>query len=118
LIFYENKIIPVPYDFDMCGMVNTSYSTVSEINNEQLSIDNVKQRLYRGFKRDPLIIAEVRLEFLKNRAAILEAIKECELLFENKAEYVSTIEYIEGFFEVLIDDRKFEKEIVSKGRTN
>lgn len=118
LIFYENKIIPVPYDFDMCGMVNTSYSTVSQINNEQLSIDNVKQRLYRGFKRDPLIIAEVRLEFLKNRAAILEAIKECELLFENKAEYVSTIEYIEDFFEVLIDDRKFEKEIVSKGRTN
>ena len=118
LMFLENKIIPVPFDFDMCGMVNTSYATVSQINDEQLNIENVKQRIYRGFKRDPQLFAEVRLEFLEKRSAILGAIKECESLFENKAEYISTIEYIEEFFEILINDRKFEKEIVSKVRTN
>ena len=118
LIFLKNTIIPVPFDFDMCGMVNTSYATVSQINNEQLSIANVKERIYRGFKRDPNLFAEVRLEFLENRSVILGAIKECELLFENRSEYISTIEYIEEFFQVLINDKKFEKEIVSKVRTN
>ncbi len=118
LIFLEKTIIPVPYDFDMCGLVNTSYATVSQINNEKLSIDNVKQRIYRGFERDPKIFDDVRLEFLENRSAILGAIKECELLFENRGEYISTVEYIEEFFEVLISDRKFEKEIVSRVRKN
>ncbi len=118
LFFLEKKIIPVPFDFDMCGLVNTSYATVSQINNELLPIDNVRQRMYRGFKRDPVITAEVRLEFLKNKSAILETIRECELLFENRVEYISTVEYVEEFFEILINDRKFEKEIVNKGRTN
>ncbi|WP_237708810.1 hypothetical protein [Gillisia marina] len=118
LIFLENKIIPIPFDFDMCGMVNTSYATVSQINNQQLAITNVKERMYRGFKRDPKLFDEVRLEFLENRTAILEAIMQHELLFENKSEFVSTMEYIEEFFEVLLNDRKFEREIVSKVRTN
>lgn len=118
LFFLEKTIIPVPYDFDMCGLVNSSYATVSQINNEKLSIENVKQRLFRGFKRDPKIFDEVRLEFLENRSAILGVLKECELLFESRTEYISTVEYIEEFFEILINDKKFEKEIVSKGRTN
>tara|TARA_R100000935_G_scaffold58311_1_gene94855 strand:- start:356 stop:1414 length:1059 start_codon:yes stop_codon:yes gene_type:complete len=118
LFFLEKKIVPVPYDFDMCGLVNSSYATVSQINNEQLSIENVKQRLFRGFKREPKIYDDVRLEFLEKRSAILGTIKACELLFENRLEYISTVEYIEEFFEVLINDKKFQKEIVSKGRTN
>lgn len=118
LLFLEKNIIPVPYDFDMCGLVNTSYATVSQINDNQLSIENVRQRLFRGFKRDPKIFDEVRLEFLENRSAILGVLKECELLFENRSDYVSTVQYIEEFFEVLLNDKKFEKEIVAKGRTN
>ncbi|CAM4091869.1 hypothetical protein [Gillisia hiemivivida] len=118
LIFLEKTIIPVPYDFDMCGLVNTSYAAVSQINDDLLSIENVRQRLYRGFKRDPKIFDDVRLEFLEKRSDILGVLKECELLFENRVEYISTVEYIEEFFEVLINDRKFEKEIVNKGRTN
>jgi len=118
LIFLEKTIIPIPYDFDMCGLVNTSYATVSQINDDQLSIENVRERLYRGFKRDPKIFDDVRLEFLEKRSAILGVLKECELLFENRSDYVSTVKYIEEFFEVLISDKKFEREIVGKSRTN
>lgn len=117
LIFLENQILPVPYDFDMAGMVNTSYATVSQINGEELNkYGKVTDRVYRGFQRDSNIFTEVRLEFLAHRLAILGAIQECEFLFENKSEYTSTIEYIEEFFQILINDKKFENEILNQAR--
>lgn len=118
LIFLEGQIIPVPYDFDMAGMVNTSYATVSNINGEELNKSGkVTDRVYRGFSRNPNLFTEVRLEFLAHRLAILGAIQECEPLFENRSEYISTIEYIEEFFEILINDKKFETEILNNART-
>ncbi len=116
LIFLEGQIIPVPYDFDMSGMVNTSYATVSQINNEQLDIDNVKHRIYRGFQRAPHLFTEVRLEFLANRLAILSEIEKCKAFFENERTYTTTLEYIDEFFEVLMNDSKFEKNILSVAR--
>jgi hypothetical protein len=116
LIFFEGHIIPIPYDFDMSGIVNSSYATVSQINNEQLEIENVTQRMFRGFQRDPQLFTEVRLEFLANRLAILTAIQKCEPLFESKTQYVSTVKFIEGFFEVLLSDKKFEREILFNAR--
>lgn len=118
LIFLENQIIPVPYDFDMAGMVNTSYATVSNINGEPLNeYGKVTDRVYRGFQRDPEFFTEVRLEFLGNRLAILGAIQECKPLFENESEYDSTLEYIEEFFVIIANDKKYEKEILNEART-
>ena len=41
--------IPVPYDFDYAGAVATHYS----VPHESLPITDVKQRLFRGFCRQP-----------------------------------------------------------------
>ncbi|MGI9544584.1 MAG: hypothetical protein ACR2MX_15085 [Cyclobacteriaceae bacterium] len=38
------EVVAVPYDFDFCGLVNTSYASPTE----GLSISNVTERLYRG----------------------------------------------------------------------
>ncbi|HKJ49291.1 MAG TPA: hypothetical protein VJ973_09395 [Christiangramia sp.] len=116
LIFLEGEIIPVPYDFDMSGLVNTSYATVSQINNEMLSIERVTQRMYRGFQRDPKLFQEVRLEFLNNRPALVKVIQDCEHLFEDDKEYFSTMLFIEGFFEILLNEEKFENEILAMAR--
>ena len=43
----QEKIIPLPYDFDMSGFINPSYAVV----NETLGIKNIRDRKYRGFKR-------------------------------------------------------------------
>ena len=118
LIFLEGAIIPIPYDFDMAGMVNTSYATVSQINNEKLKIEKVTHRLYRGFKREPELFNTVRLEFLANRLALLHEIQKCESLFEDEREYLATLSYIEAFFDILINDKKYEKEILAVARTN
>ena len=116
LIFLDGQIIPVPYDFDMAGMVNTSYATVSQINNEQLNIERVTQRMYRGFQREPKLFHEVRLEFLNNRPALLKVIQDCEHLFEDEKEYFSTLLFIEEFFEILNNPKKFQNEILAMAR--
>lgn len=43
------EIVPVPYDFDYSGAVNTAYATPNHL----LKIKDVRQRLYRGFCSDP-----------------------------------------------------------------
>ncbi|HAI44047.1 MAG TPA: hypothetical protein DCM40_41085, partial [Maribacter sp.] len=59
LLFKEGKTIPLPYDFDMSGLVNASYAVVSNVQNTTLDIANVQQRAYRGFKRDEKLFQEV-----------------------------------------------------------
>ena len=117
LIYTDKKIVPLPYDFDMSGLVNTGYSVVSVINNESLPISSVKERLYRGFKRSPNIIAQVRTEFLNQKVAMLEAVDDLEPYFEDPKQFASAKKYIEKFFEVLANDDRFKKEITNKLRT-
>ena len=116
LLFLEGNIIPVPYDFDMAGMVNTSYATVSQINNEQLQIEDVKERMYRGFQREPELFSEVRNEFIANKSVIISTIKKYEAHFENERSFKNTMDYIEEFYEVLLNDKKFEQNILKVAR--
>ena len=51
-LLYANKNHPLPYDFDLCGLVDASYAIV----NSRLGIKSVKDRKYRGFKRDESIV--------------------------------------------------------------
>ena len=69
---YINKlIIPLPYDFDMTGWVNPSYQVV----NETLNISSVKDRKYRGFKRDVDVFNKVRDQFISYRMPRIIAIR-------------------------------------------
>ncbi len=117
LLFSDKKVIPVPYDFDMSGFVNTSYAVVSQIGDEQLDLYSVRERLYRGFKRDPSIIEGVRQNYLAHKMDIINVINSMENQFEDKKSYDDTIRYVNDFFEVLSDDNKFKHEIIDHLRT-
>ncbi|NNC70141.1 MAG: hypothetical protein HKN90_04880, partial [Flavobacteriaceae bacterium] len=84
LMYIEKKIIPVPYDFDMCGLVDASYAVVSQISSTPLDIKNVRERMYRGFKRDENILYQVRKEFLENKATFFNIINDFEPYFDHK----------------------------------
>lgn len=51
----QGETVPVPYDFDYSGAVNTAYATPNPV----LSIKNVRQRLFRGFCTDASEFARV-----------------------------------------------------------
>jgi hypothetical protein len=65
-------LIPVPYDFDYSGLVNAPYAAVPE----QVPVNSVRQRRYRGFCAHNAAAEAVAAEFLARRAAIMAALAE------------------------------------------
>ena len=116
LIYIDKDIYPIPYDFDMSGLVNTSYSVVSETISDKSNISRVTQRVYRGFKRNPVLIEQVRQEYVSKKSEMLSIIDSHKSLFENEKEYENAREYIQSFFEVLENDKAFNNEIIKNLR--
>ena len=71
LIYYNSKYIPLPYDFDMSGVVDAPYSVVSQVGDNQLPISSVRERYYRGFCASDETTEFVRKEFLSNEGKLM-----------------------------------------------
>ncbi|MGC6402063.1 MAG: hypothetical protein ACON4A_01320 [Flavobacteriaceae bacterium] len=113
LLYIDKKIIPLPYDFDMSGLVDASYATV----NTTLGIKSVKDRKYRGFKRDNAVLEGVRSQFLTQKQKLMDIVGSMAGDFESEKEFGETQSYIESFFKVLENDKDFQASIVSQVRT-
>ncbi len=116
LLFIDDKIIAVPYDFDMSGLVNTHYSTVSNIQNIPTQIDHVTQRAYKGYNRDEAVFQEVRQSYLGHEMQIFSTIDSLQNYFRDPNQFRKAKEFIEDFFEILENDKKFERNIVNRSR--
>jgi hypothetical protein len=112
LIYIDNKIVPICYDFDMSGLVNASYSAVSPI----VKIESVTERAYRGFERDLQIFNQVRTEFSENKSRILKCIDDTENLFENPKEFTELRDFVMDFFNIIMNENQFKKEILDQAR--
>ena len=62
----QGETVPVPYDFDYAGAVNTAYATPNPV----LPIRNVRQRHYRGFCTDAQEFRKVFALFNEKKSAI------------------------------------------------
>jgi len=116
LIFKDGESFPIPYDFDMSGLVNPPYATVSKIQGKQLPIARVTQRLYRGFIRERGQIFQVREVFLQNKSALLDVIDFYKPHFENASAHQQCKDFVAGFFRVIEDDNRFENMILDNLR--
>lgn len=117
LLYVNNIIVPIPYDFDMSGLVSPIYAVFSGEEDENLGLSSVEERLYRGFKRNPSIIKQVRNEFLTNESRIIEIVDSFEPDFDNQKEFSKARKYIIDFFKVMQNDILFKKEIINKLRS-
>jgi len=117
LLYVDKDIYPIPYDFDMSGLVNASYSTVSETLSNQSNITSVTQRMYRGFKRNPELIEQVRQEYIKSKPNMLQIMDDLKSQFENESEYENAKQFIQGFFNILVNENEFKTEILDKLRS-
>ena len=102
----SRKFIPLTYDFDMAGFVNAPYAEA----NEMLGISSVRERLYRGFCRDPRYTQRVRQEFIAKEQEIMGALKAYESSFQPK-DYAGMVNYMEEFFATMKSDAKFTENI-------
>lgn len=117
ILFTEKRIIPVPYDFDMCGLVNAPYAAVTNIQNLSRSITQVTDRIYKGYEREEEQLYEVRDVFLEKKDEMLEEVVALKELFRDPNQYRRAHAFIIDFFEILEDDKKFNKNILGQQRT-
>ncbi|MEK9614426.1 MAG: hypothetical protein VW080_10950, partial [Flavobacteriaceae bacterium] len=113
LLYIDKQIIPLPYDFDMTGWVNPSYATV----NTTLGISSVQERKYRGFKREQKYFDQVRQQLIDQKDEMMNMVASYEAEFNDTKEYKNMFDFMEAFYEVLEDDKKFQKSIVDQART-
>jgi hypothetical protein len=103
-------VIPVPYDFDSAGLVDTPYAAPPE----GLPITKVSQRLYRGFCRHNDLLEDVRQQTLAQEGALRALIENEERLFSNSKK--EAIKYLAGYFETAKNPEKFQKNVIAQCR--
>lgn len=96
--------IAVPYDFDYCGLINTPYALPPE----ETSLENVRERYFRGFCRSDGYAATIK--FYKGiQAQVFETIRNADFLSERNQREMIT--YLNGFFKKLNDPRYIKRNI-------
>ncbi|MFO7620601.1 MAG: hypothetical protein R6W81_04965 [Bacteroidales bacterium] len=88
----SNLGIAVPYDFDYCGLVNTSYA----IPPETLPIKSVRERMYRGICRSEDEFRKGLNEFLGKKEEIYKVIREFPYISERSKR--DMINYLGTFY--------------------
>ncbi|MBT8303750.1 MAG: hypothetical protein KJP09_04705 [Bacteroidia bacterium] len=116
IIFVGTSIIPLPFDFDMSGLVNSSYAVVSQIKGQDLGLSSVKERMYRGFVRDEAVFYQVRQEYIDLKPEIIKLLDDHAKYFDNPKEFSSAKEYILSCYNVLANKERFKKEIIDRAR--
>jgi hypothetical protein len=118
LIVIGTRIIPIPYDFDMSGLVNASYAVVSNIQTVTVDITEVTERVYKGYKRDVLLFNQVRKEFIDHKPKMFEVINNLEIYFKDRNQFLRAKAYVTEFFEILLNDKLFKRYILDQARDN
>jgi len=117
LLFADTRIIPIPYDFDMSGLVNAPYADVTNVQNLSGGITHVTDRIYKGYEREEAQLQAVRRSFLEKKTRLLEEVDSLEELFEDKNSFKEARRFIVSFFDILEDDNKFSKNILNRLRS-
>lgn len=105
--------IPVPYDFDWSGLLNTPYAKP----NITLPITKVTDRYYMGRCIGTDSLNTIINEFIEKKSELFDVItKDSEWL--NEGSKIKMKEYIEEFFEMAEDKKWLLKRISSECFTN
>jgi len=95
----QQRIIPVPYDFDYSGLVNAQYA----VPGEELGIKSVTERYYLGLCRDEEQYDPVIAHMLENKDEVLDLFNSCEYISDSAKK--AGIAYLEEFFRMAESDR-------------
>ncbi len=105
-----DKRIPIPFDFDMSGIVNAKYAAPPS----HLPIRLVRTRFYRGLCQPPEIMDETVAHVLSKKQEILA-------LYETQPDLSRlsrsrTIVYVKKFFAILEDEVLFKEQVLDRCR--
>jgi hypothetical protein len=106
----DGGIIPVPYDFDMSGLVYARYALPPE----NLPIKTVRTRYYKGLCQPPEVISAA-LDHFRSKQAEVIALYATSNELEGKSKE-RAVKYVEEFFEILNSSKLTNREIIGHCR--
>ncbi len=106
----KGDIYPIPYDFDSAGFIDAPYAAPPQ----GLPIKKVTQRLYRGYCVNNPYMDDARKDILDREKAIMALVQEEPRL--NSKSRRDAEDYLEDFFEIIQDERDWNKKIIEKCR--
>jgi len=104
------RVYPIPYDMDWSGLVNARYAKPDKT----LGIRSVRDRLYRGYCRPESDFDRALAQFNSQRATVYDLFRNQEGLDPKRLE--RALEDLDDFYEIINDQRKFEREIMNRCR--
>jgi hypothetical protein len=106
------EVYPVPYDFDLCGLVNAHYAFADP--KFEKRIKSVRERLYRGFFMPMTEFTPVFAYFKEKRAEIYALFNDFPFLKSSRKKSIRR--YLDQFYEVLDKPRLVKRHFIDKAR--
>jgi hypothetical protein len=104
------KPIVVPYDFDYAGIVDAYYA----VPNEGLDIENVRQRLYRGYARTEEELNQTIAIFNKQKEKLYSLVNNFDLLTEKNRKNI--IAYLDDFYKTINNSSQVKTLFIQQAR--
>lgn len=108
----ENEFFPVPYDFDLAGIVDAHYARPDP--KLRHKIESVRERLYRGFCGPESQLTFAFPHFNKNKEKIYALYTNFPLL-KSKVKK-STIRYLDKFYKIINNPRLVKRHFIKNCR--
>jgi hypothetical protein len=102
----------VPYDYDFSGLVNTTYAEPDPL----LETENVTDRVYRGYPRNPGEIDSTLQLFQTRKQAIYDLINNYTLLSAGSKK--GMIQYLDQFYTTVSKPKEVKFYFVDRARKN
>jgi hypothetical protein len=106
IVTQPRPLLAVPYDFDFSGAVNAPYASPPE----QIKIQSVRQRVYRGFCQPDSVLAGVLTRFRVAKDSIYAAVRAVPDLPERDVRNV--LDYFDDFYQVINNPGAVNREFV------
>ena len=100
----------IPYDFDYAGIVNTTYA----VPDENLGIESVRERVYRGVCVPESEIKDAVQHFLDNKDRIYALYQSTDLLDKNNKQ--QTLKYLDEFYMIIESKNGLKRNIIDSCR--
>jgi len=107
----DGGLIPIPYDFDLAGIVNAPYATIAP----GIPIKSVTQRFYRGTRKSEELFEHTVAHYLSKKDEILALWSNTDLL--PKRYQRASRKFVADFFTVLENERILTTEIINRTRS-
>lgn len=104
----EREIVPIPYDFDMSGIVEAPHGAPSP----NFRLRSVRQRLYRGRCANNEHVAASIQAFIEKKEDIYNLVTSNEFYTSHTRR--KTLSYLDGFYKTIENPDKVQSQIIEK----